>query len=175
MNPLILASGMKALEKINFNKVFAAVGSVLVVLMIVVVVKRYRKKNQKEVDDTIYLKTVSSTVNKSQLTYDLSWYDTKAIILAADLDASFGNNGGWLGCNQQGVYDTMKMMKTKSDVGQLITAFGTKELNASWLKKKTPMTLPFAITMLMTNGERRKVDSILKENGIHDSELNIGE
>ena len=105
-------------------------------------------------------------MNSSKLTHNSSWYDGNAVTLAKALDASFGNNGGLLGCDQDTVYDIMREMKTKDDVIQLETAFGTRELNASWLKKKKPMLLKEAIQDLMTTKEHRKVNEILKENGI---------
>ena len=86
--------------------------------------------------------------------------------LANALDASFGNNGGWMGCDQKTVYEVMKQLKTKDDVVQLEKSFGTRELNASWLKKKKPMLLREAIQNLMTTKEHKKVNEILKENGI---------
>ena len=41
MNTLI---GMKVLEKIDFNKIIAAIGGLLLVIVIVIVIKKYQKK-----------------------------------------------------------------------------------------------------------------------------------
>lgn len=172
MNPAVAAAGVKALEKIDFNKVFMALGAILLTLVIIIGVRRYRKKNKSEKINEDLLESVGLNIDVSKLSYDTSWYDAKAMILAADLDAPFGGNGGWLGCNQKGVYDLMKMMKSKDDVEMLVKAFGERELNASWLQRKKLMTLPDAISKLMTNGERREINKILNENGIYDSSLN---
>lgn len=161
MNPLILI-----LNKIDINKVLAVTGSALLLVVVAVIVKRKISKNKKNDADEDYLKQISGTVNPANLSYDSAWYESKAISLAADLDASFGNNGGFLGCNQKGVYETMELLKTQDDLKKLETAFGTRELNASWLKKKKPMTLVEAVKTLMTQGEIKKVNKILDKKGI---------
>lgn len=166
MNPLLAASGMKALEKIDFNKVLAAIGGLLLVIVIVITIKKYKKKYKSESQQSSYLDSVSREIDTSNLSYGLTWYDGKTVTLANALDASFGNNGGWLGCDQKTVYEIMKELKTKDDVVQLEKSFGTRELNASWLKKKKPMLLREAIQNLMTTKEHKKVNKILKENGI---------
>ena len=166
MNPLLAFAGTKALDKIDFNKVFAAIGGLLLVIVIVVVIKKYQKKYKSESQQNAYLDSVSSDIMTSNLSYGNSWYDAKAVTLANALDASFGNNGGLLGCDQQTVYEVMKEMKTRDDVIKLEESFGTRELNASWLKKKKPMLLREAVQNLMTTKEHKKVNEILKENGI---------
>lgn len=163
MNALI---GMKVLDKIDFNKIFAAIGGLILIIAVVVVIKKYQKKHKTEGQQNAYLDSVSGDIRTSNLSYGNSWYDAKAVTLANALDASFGNNGGLLGCDQQTVYEVMKEMKTKDDVIKLEKSFGTRELNASWLKKKKPMLLREAIQNLMTTSEHKKVNKILKENGI---------
>ena len=166
MNPLVAVAGTKALEKIDFNKVLAAIGGLLLVIVIVITIKKYQKKYKSESQQSSYLDSVSRDIDVSNLRYGKSWYDGKAVTLANALDASFGNNGGLLGCDQKTVYEIMKEMKTKDDVVQLEKSFGTRELNASWLKKKKPMLLREAIQNLMTTSEHKKVNKILQENGI---------
>jgi hypothetical protein len=166
MNPLLAGAGMKALEKIDFNKIFTFIGGMILLIVIAIAIKKYKNKHKTESQQDSYLDSVGREMNSSNLTYNSSWYDGKAVTLAKALDASFGNNGGLLGCDQDTVYDIMREMKTKDDVIQLETAFGTRELNASWLKKKKPMLLKEAIQDLMTTKEHRKVNEILKENGI---------
>ena len=166
MNPLLAATGMKALEKIDFNKVLTAIGGLLLLIVIVITIKKYQKKYKSESQQNSYLDSVSREIVTSNLSYGMSWYDGKAVTLANALDASFGNNGGWLGCDQKTVYEVMKEMKTRDDVIKLEEAFGTRELNASFLKKKKPMLLREAIQNLMTTSEHKKVNKILKDNGI---------
>lgn len=166
MNPVIAAAGAEAVSKININKVLAIVGVALLVVIMVLVIRKSIKKNKKEADDEAYLDKISTSVNQNNLSYDPMWYESKAVGLAADLDASFGNNGGWLGCNQQGVYDTMELLKTQDDLTMLEKCFGTRELNASWLKKKKPYVLVEAVKTFMTKGEIRKINKILADNGI---------
>ena len=166
MNPLVAVAGTKALEKIDFNKVLAAIGGLLLVIVIVITIKKYQKKYKSESQQSSYLDSVSRDIDVSNLRYGKSWYDGKAVTLANALDASFGNNGGIFGCDQKTVYEVIKELKTIDDVKMLEEAFGTRELNASWLKKKKPMLLREAIQNLMTTSEHKKVNKILQENGI---------
>lgn len=166
MNPIIATAGIKAFEKIDFNKLFAVIGGILLIIIAVIVIKKYRKKYKTESQQNAYINSVIGDIMPSNLSYSSSWYDAKAVTLANALDASFGNNGGFLGCDQKTVYEVMKEMKTKDDVKKLEMAFGTRELNASWLKKKKPMLLREAIQNLMTTKEHKKVNEILAENGI---------
>lgn len=166
MNPLLAVAGTKALDKIDFNKLFAAIGGLLLVIVIVITIKKYQKKYKSESQQSSYLDSVSRDIDVSNLRYGKSWYDGKAVTLANALDASFGNNGGLLGCDQKTVYEVIKELKTIDDVKMLEEAFGTRELNASWLKKKKPMLLREAIQNLMTTSEHKKVNKILQENGI---------
>lgn len=162
MNPLSIISS----NKMDFNKILTVAGGVLLLIVVVMIIKRNIKKNKKIEGDESYLKTVAGSIDHSNLSYEKSWYESKAIGLASDLDASFGNNGGLLGCNQKGVYDTMELMKTQDDLKELERAFGTRELNASWLKKKKPMTLVEAVKTLMTTNEIKKVNKILVKKNI---------
>jgi positive regulator of sigma E activity len=166
MNPLLAVAGAKALDKIDFNKVFAAIGGLLLIILLVIVIKKYRKKHKSESQQDAYLDSIGKDINSGNLSYSISWYEGKAVTLAKALDASFGSNGGLMGCDQQSVYEVMKELKTKDDVKQMEVSFGTRELNASWLKKKKPMLLKEAIQDLMTSKEHKKVNEILEDNGI---------
>lgn len=163
MNPLVF----KAVEKINWNKVMTVAAGLIVLIAVAIIIKKHRKKSKTEAANEAYLKILTGNINISNLSYDYpSWYESKAISLASALDASFGNNGGLLGCDQKSVYEIMEQLKTSDDAEQLELSFGTRELNASWLKKKKAMTLPQAIQELMTTKEHKKVNEILKEKGI---------
>lgn len=167
MNPIVAGASLKALEKIDLNKVITyTFGFILLVAAVVVVRKKLKQsKNEKAAD--AYLSSLKSEINTRNLSYSHpSWYEAQSISLAAALDASFGNNGGWKGCDQKGVYAIIGQLMTKDDAMQLEETFATRELNASWLKKKKPMTLRQAIQELMTTKEHEKVNEILKENGI---------
>ena len=163
MNPLLIT----AAAKINWNKVITVTTSVMILLVIVIIIRRYIKKTKAEAVNEAYIQVLTGDINTGNLTYSYpSWYEGRAISLATALDASFGNNGGLMGCDQQSVYEIMKQLKTKDDAMQLESSFGTRELNSSWLKKKKAMTLPQAIQELMTTREHKKVNEILSENGI---------
>lgn len=166
MNPLVVGASVKALNKIDFNKIITAVGGLLLIIAVVVIIKRYQNKYKSESQQNTYLDSISREADASDLSYSQSWYEGKAVTLANALDASFGNNGGWMGCDQKTVYEIMKEMKTRGDVVQLEKSFGTRELNASWLKRKKPMLLREAVQNLMTTKEHKNVNKILKDNGI---------
>lgn len=166
MNPILVGAGVKALESVDFKKVMTAIGGLLVVVAVVIIVKKYKKKTEKEASDEAFLKTLQGNIVTNDLSYEVAWYEAQAIGLATALDAPFGSNGGFYGCDQNAVYDIMKQLKTKADAEQLELTFGRRELNASWLSKKESMTLREAILKLMTSKERRKVNKILSDKGI---------
>lgn len=163
MNPLVF----KAVEKINWNKLIAAVAGLVVLIVIIIIIRKLKKKSAAEAANDAYLKLLTGNIATNNLSYDYpAWYEARAISLASALDASFGNNGGLAGCDQKSVYEIMEQLRTKDDAMQLELSFGTRELNSSWLKKKKAMTLLQAIQELMTTREHKKVNEILKENGI---------
>ena len=166
MNPALATAGAEALSKININKVLAVIGGALFVIVMFVVIKKITKKSKKEADQEAYLDKISSSIDNSNLTYPSTWYESKATGLATDLDAPFLSNGGWSGCNQDGVYDTMRLLETQDDLTKLEAAFGTRELNNTWLQKKRSYTLVEAVKSLMTKKEIKKVNQILSDKGI---------
>ena len=166
MNPLLAGAGAKALNEIDFNKVLSVIGSVILIIVVVVIIRKNTKKSKTEAQQDSYLDSVARDIIASNLSYEKSWYDGMAITLAEALDASFGQNGGWLGCDQDRIYSIMEEMQNNDDVKLLEASFGTRELNASWLSKKKAMTLKQAVQKLMTNKEHDKVNEILKEKGI---------
>ena len=174
MNPLVAAT---LADKIDFNeliklffkrnKQMIIAATVLIVLaVLVIMIKKKIKSSSTAAKQNNYLDRLDGDIQANKLSYSLSWYEGKAVTLARALDASFGNNGGILGCDQETVYEIMSEMKTVDDIVQLEKSFGTRELNASWLKKKKPMLLREAIQDLMITSERKKVNNILKDNGI---------
>lgn len=167
MSTIVASAGIKAAEKINWNRMLAVTGVIVLVIALAVIVKKYIKKSKNEAAADAYLQGLKGDISSSELSYSYpSWYEAQSISLAAALDASFGNNGGLFGCDQKAVYAIVEQLKTKADAMQLEESFGTRELNASWIKKKKPMTLREAMQNLMTTKEHKKVNEILKENGI---------
>lgn len=155
------------MEDIDLNKVIRYTLGFILVVAVVIAIRKKLKRTKNEAAADAYLSNLKSTVKTKNLSYTYpSWYEAQAISLAAALDASFGNNGGWMGCDQQGVYAIIELLKTKDDAMQLEESFGTRELNASWLKKKKPMTLRQAVQELMTTKEHKKVNEILTRNGV---------
>ena len=174
MDPILAGEVLKNVDVADIAKtgikyqsrIYMFMGCILLIIIAVILIKKNRKKNKTESQQDAYIKSVSGDITLSNLSYSSAWYEAKAVTLANALDASFGNNGGILGCDQNTVYDVMKEMKTKDDVKKLEMAFGSRELNASWLRKKKPMLLREAIQNLMTTKEHKKVNEILAENGI---------
>ena len=153
--------------KIDINKLIAPAIGLAVLVVVVLIIKKNKKKSKTEAANEAYIKMVTGNINVSNLSKPYpAWYESKAISLAAALDASFGNNGGLAGCDQDSVYVIMEQLENKDDAMQLESSFGERELNASWLKRKKPMTLPQAIQNLMTTKEHKKVNKILADHGI---------
>ena len=153
--------------KIDINKLIMPAIGLVVLVVVVLIIKKSKKKSKEEAVNEAYIKMVSGNVNVNNLSKPYpAWYESKAISLAAALDASFGNNGGLAGCDQKSVYAIMEQLENKDDAMQLEISFGTRELNSSFLKRKKEMTLPQAVQELMGTREHKKVNDILKEKGI---------
>lgn len=173
MNPVILASGMKALEKIDFKKTAMYVGGALLLIIMVLVVRKMIKKAKEDKKDEDYLQLVEDSIVVTDLSYSEIDYQSMAKALEQHF-ADTGLSGGWQGVNQKGIYEVMERMKTNADIEKLIAVYGkrpAKDISFAGplfagLVKEKEYTLNAAMSSLLTNGERKKVNEILKENGL---------
>lgn len=170
----------KAIEfisKIDIRKTAMYVGGVLLLIVLFLVARRMIRKakaeRRAEERDEDYLNLVEKNVVVSDLTYADVEYHTMANSLEQYFNDT-GLSGGWYGVNQKGIYDIMEKMKSNADIQRLIEVYGKRPakdisfagpLFAGMVKEKD-YTLPEAMAILLTNGERRKVNKILEENGL---------
>lgn len=164
---------LELISKIDIKKTAMYVGGALLLIILFLVVRKMIKKSKAEKRDEDYLNLVNESIVVSDLTYNEVEYQTMANSLEQHFNDT-GLSGGWFGVNQKGVYEVMKQMKSNADVQKLIDVYGkrpAKDISiagpmfAGLVKEKDYM-LPEAMSQLLTNGERKKVNEILTENGV---------
>lgn len=153
---------MKAIETLKSIKksTYIIIGVAIVVIVAAALVIRRKRKSEKN------LKVIEEEVVQGNLSYDASQYAVFADALESCLSDK-GLTAGLYGVNQKGVYEVFRKMKTDDDVKQLIVAFGTREFRKAYTFGKHDCTLPQALSLLMTTGEIREINEILKENNIN--------
>lgn len=169
MNPKYL----EILNKVDVKKTAMYVGGALLLIALFLVVRKMIRKAKNDRRDDDYLDLVNKGVDTAALSYTEVEYQTMATSLECHF-ADTGLSGGWHGVNRQGVYDVMKQMRTNADVQKLIDVYGkrpAKDISMagplfSGLVKEKEYMLPEAMAQLLTNGERKKVNAILEENGV---------
>lgn len=153
---------MKALESLGKigRKTYILIGVAIVVIVAAALVIRRKRKSEKN------LKVIEEEVVQGNLSYAASQYSVFADGIESNLSDK-GISAGLFGVNQKGVYEVFRKMKTDDDVKQLIVAFGTREFRKAYTFGKHDCTLPQALSLLMTTGEIREINKILKENNIN--------
>jgi len=154
---------LELISKIDIKKTAMYVGGALLLIALFLVVRKMIKKYQAEKKDEEYQKTIASSVNTSDLTYNEADYMTMAETLLSYLSDT---RAGWAGVDEDGIFDVMGRMKTDSDIYKLINAFGKQEIRKRWQTKTEEYTLPGAIAYFLDQGERDEVNEILAENGL---------
>ena len=150
---------LKTLGKID-SKTYILIGVAIVVIIAAALVIRRKRKSEKN------LKVIEEEVVQDNLSYDASQYSVFADGIESNLSDK-GISAGLFGVNQKGIYEVFRKMKTDDDVKQLIVAFGTREFRKAYTFGKHDCTLPQALSLLMTTGEIREINEILKENNIN--------
>lgn len=155
---------MKAIETLKSvnGKTYMTIGlTVIVIVAAVLIIRRVRRKSESEKG----IEEVGKTIQTENLTYELPQYST----FADDIESNLSDKGitaGLLGVNQKGVYEVFGKMKTNDDVKQVIVAFGTRKFRKAYTFGRHDCTLSQALSLLMTTGEIRNINEILKENNI---------
>lgn len=161
------------MKKVDVKKAAFYIGVFLLLVILALAVRRMIRKVKAESKDDDYLDLVSENIVTANLSYSEVDYATMADALEQHFSDT-GVSGGMFGVNQKGIYEIMGRMKTNDDVHKLIEVFGTRDFKDvsmtgamfSFLVKERTCTLPEAITYMLTNGERRKVNDILEKNGL---------
>lgn len=169
MNPLLVTAGIKTVEQINFKKIVMYVGGALLLIALYLIVKKKIKEYKAAKRDEEIMDQYEDVVIQESLTYPASEYNTMADSIYQNiLSPALSLNGGLLGVNQQGIYDTMKRLKNDSDYNQLISAYGIREYKKPGriYFKKPSDRLPGTLSVVLTKGEVREVNAILEGNGL---------
>lgn len=173
MDAKLIQSALSVAGQLNLKKIVMYAGGAMLLVIMALVVKKKIKEYKAEKKDDDYLKLVADSVVAS----DASYSEAEYYSMADALEQHFSDTGlsaGFLGVNQKGVYDVMRRMKSNTDIGKLEVAFGVRNFKdysivspaLGFLVKEKAYKLNEALTQLLTNGERREVNEILKENGV---------
>ena len=169
MNPLLVTAGIKALEKIDVKKIVMYVGIALCLIALYLYVRKKVKEYKADKIDESIMKQYEESIVGDALSYSLSEYTTMADSIYQNIHSPvLSINGGFLGVNQKGIYDTMKRLNNDSDYNQLVSAYGVREYKKPgriYLKKPTDR-LPGTLVAVLTRGEVKKINNILAENGL---------
>lgn len=154
---------LKLANKVDIKKTAITIGVILLLVIIYLVIRKMIRKAKAEKQDEKLINVINDSVVTSNLTYTEAEY----AIMAASLRTYFTDqNSGLLGIDQKGIYDVMGRMKTNDDVAIMIEKFGTIEYRKNFTFGKETYNLVEAMSKLLTAGERRQVNNILKENGV---------
>lgn len=167
MNPIVLVSGMKALEKVNWKKATITLAAVVAIVLIARYIKKWKAgQADKELLEQ-RMNYNDETLDASRLYFDPTWYVNSAELLHGHLTAEFlSGGGGWGGCNQQGVYDIMGNLKSDDDFKELSRCYGIRKVRSSRLSSWQEKDLVGSMSVCMTSGEIEKVREILRKNNI---------
>lgn len=154
---------IKLAGKVNVTKTAYTIGGILLIVIMVIYVRKKISEAKTEKKNAEYLKDIDSTINVFNLTYTAVEYQTMADSLYSYLSDT---RAGYAGVDEDGVYDVMSRLRTNDDVNKIITVFGSKEIRKRWQTKSHTYTLPGAISALMSQKERDKVNKCLEKNGI---------
>lgn len=154
---------LKLANKVDIKKTAITIGAILLLVIIYLVIRKMIRKAKAEKQDEKLINVINDSVVTSNLTYTEAEY----AIMAESLRTYFTDqNSGLLGIDQKGIYDVMGRMKTNDDVAIMIEKFGTIEYRKNFTFGKETYNLVEAMSKLLTAGERRQVNNILKENGV---------
>lgn len=154
---------IKLAGKLDITKMAYTIGGILLIIIMVIYIRKKISEAKTEKKNAEYLNDIAASINASNLTYTSVEYQTMADSLYSYLSDT---RAGYAGVDEDGVYDIMSRLKTNDDVEKLIVVFGNKEIRKRWQAKSNIYTLPGAISALMSQKERDKINKRLEENGI---------
>lgn len=154
---------IKLASQVDLKKTAFTVGGLLLLVIMVLYIRKKIKESKEESKNKEYLNAVNASIDTSSLTFSSVEYQTMANSLYAYLSDT---RAGYAGVDEDGVYDIMSRLKTDADLEKLIVVFDNKEIRKRWTTKSSTYTLPGAISALMSQKERDKVNKCLEKNGI---------
>lgn len=150
---------LKSIDK----KTYLYIGiAIVVIVAVILIIRKVTKKSDSEKG----LDEIGKNVEKTNLSYETSQYATFADSLESNLSDK-GITAGLMGVNQKGVYEVFRKMQNEDDVKQLIVAFGTRQFRKAYTFGVYDCTLSQALSLLMTTGEIKEINEILKDNNIN--------
>ncbi|MBQ8761349.1 MAG: hypothetical protein IJZ06_08020 [Bacteroidales bacterium] len=166
MNPKYL----EILNKVDVKKTAMYVGGALLLIALFLVVRKMIRKAKEEAAVDELMDKYEEASGVEPLTYPEVEYSTMADSIYTHLHASvLSLNGGFTGVNQKGVYDVMSRMKKDVDVYKLISVYGVREYKKPgyfYISGRPSAGLPATLLDVMTRGEIKEINEILKENGL---------
>lgn len=160
MNP---STVMKIASKVDVAKIAYTAGGVMLLIIMFLYIKKKLQESREEDKNNEYLRQIDASINDSDLRFSDVEYQTMADSLYSYLSDT---RAGYAGVDEDGVYSIMERLRTDDDVMKLIKTFGSKEIRKRWQTKSHIYTLPGAISALMSQKERNKINDILENNGI---------
>lgn len=138
---------------------------ILIGIVAVIVIRKIWKK----VSESIDRKRLVDKMNQDIVAEELTFTDAQYLQFAQSVyEALNDKSSGFWGVDQKKIYEVYRQMKTPSDILKLHDAFGTREIDTAWtLGADGSYTLSAALPRLLTKGQLRKVNSILRENGVN--------
>lgn len=138
---------------------------ILIGIVAVIVIRKIWKK----VSESIDRKRLVDKMNQDIVAEELTFTDAQYLQFAQSVyEALNDKSSGFWGVDQKKIYEVYRKMKTPSDILKLHDAFGTREIDTAWtLGADGSYTLSAALPRLLTKGQLREVNSILRENGVN--------
>ena len=160
MNP---STVMKIASKVDVAKIAYTAGGVMLLIIMFLYIKKKLQESREEDKNNEYLRQIDASINDSDLRFSDVDYMTMSDSLYSYLSDT---RAGYAGVDEDGVYSVMERLRTDADIEKLIAVFGQKEIRRRWQTKSHIYTLPGAISALMSQKERNKINDILENNGI---------
>lgn len=138
---------------------------ILIGIVAVIVIRKIWKK----VSESIDRKRLVDKMNQDIVAEELTFTDAQYLQFAQSVyEALNDKSSGFWGVDQKKIYEVYRKMKTPSDILKLHDAFGTRDIDTAWtMGADGKYTLSAALPRLLTKGQLREVNSILRENGVN--------
>ena len=160
---------MKLANKVDLTKTAFAVGGLLLLVIMFLFVRKKIKDIQSEKASEKVLDLYKSASEVEACSYSDAEFRTMADSIYAYIHVPvLSINGGILGVNQKGIYSEMSKLRKNVDWDRLVAIYGVREYKKPgyiYLKRPTDF-LPGTLKAVLTNGEVKKINEILNDNGL---------
>lgn len=127
------------------------------------------RKIWRKISESIDRKKLVEKMNQDIVETELSFSNAQYLQFAQSVyEALNDKTSGFWGVDQVKIYEVYRQMKNPSDILKLHDAFGTREIDTAWtMGADGSYTLAAALPRLLTKGQLRELNSILRENGVN--------